>query len=141
MCVKKRGCCLRHSPGVAEQPHNLHLVAASRGCSIRKDMPVPHRPPHPNSGRGATLPSTVATRGWCRAAIPGGCKARYEASWRRVPLGHSWGRDLLPGSHLPACPCIIFIGARIGKSSSGFLLLLRRAKRVSQKVTTEECDS
>jgi len=46
---------LRRSPGVAEQPHNPYLAAASPGRSILKDVP------RLGAGQGTTLPLTMAT--------------------------------------------------------------------------------
>lgn len=43
--------------------------------------------------------------------------------------------------HLPEHPRIMGKDAGLGKSSSGFLLLLRSAEGVSQEVTTEEFDT
>lgn len=65
-----------------------------------------------------------------------------EKGWSHVgdecSGGYGWGSDSLLGPQPPACPCR---EANLGKSSSGFPLLLCRAEQVSQEVTAEEFDS
>lgn len=71
-----------------------------------------------------------------------GGKGRDGAIWEMsAPEGTAGGATLSRAPHLPACPCIMGKDAKLGKSSSGFPLLLCSAEGVSQEVATEEFDT